>query len=276
MYVYKTTNLLNGKIYIGICKKSSTDSIKYLVSGKNFKKAVKEFGRDSFIKEIIVEDSDFMYKDLQRLEVFLIDIFDCRNPLIGYNISIGGDGNVGETNGMFGKTHSKESIERMLETRLINSKNNPNYGKMSEDVLLKFSEFISQRNKENPTLPNGHREETKIQISNTIKQMAKDGKLHKNHAKFTDERKEEYSEMFSGENNPMYGKKHTREAIDKLKEAIRLRFPPVNKIDRDGNIIKEYESITDVTLDGYRPDLVKKVLRGENKTHGGFYWEYPS
>jgi hypothetical protein len=60
----------------------------------------------------------------------------------------------------------------------------------------------------------------------------------------------------------------------KLKESIRLRFPPVNKIDTEGNIVKQYESITDVMLDGYRPDLVKKVLRGDNKLHGGYYWKY--
>jgi len=276
MYVYKTTNLINNKIYIGISKKASSENIRYLGSGKSFKKAVAKYGRDNFKKEIIIEDINFTYKDLQRLEVFLIDIFDARDNLIGYNISIGGDGNVGESNGMFGKTHSKETVAKILETRLHNSKDNSDYGKRSEDTSAKFSKFIIQRNITSPTLPNGHSEKSKLQISETLKQMAIEGNLHKNHAKFTEERKEEYSKKFSGENNPMFGKNHTSEAIDKLKEAIRLRFPPINKIDRDGEIIKEYESITDVALDGYRPDLVKKVLRGENKTHGGFYWEYPS
>lgn len=169
MYVYKTTNLINGKIYIGISRKDSSNSSKYLGSGKAFRRAVKEYGKNNFIKEVLLEDTEFMYPDLQRLEVFLIDLFDARDPTVGYNISKGGDGNVGETNGMFGK-------------------------------------------------------------------------------------------------------KHTPEAIDKLKQSIRLRFPPVNKLNIEGIVIKTYESITDVALDGYRPDLVKKVLKGENKLHGGFFW----
>jgi group I intron endonuclease len=274
MYVYKTTNLVNEKIYIGISKKSSVNSPRYLGSGKAFTRAVTKYGRENFVKEIMVEDSEFMYKDLQRLEIFLINLFNAQNPIIGYNISKGGDGNDGETNGMFGKTHSKESVEKLLNTRALNSQNNPDYGKMSEDTAKNFSEFMSQRNKDSPTLPNGHSAETISRISNTMKQLALEDKLHKNHVKFTEERKALYSEKFSGENNPFFGKEHTQETKDKIRENIRLRFPSVNKLDFENNILRTYESITDVTLDGYRPDLVKKVLKGENKSHGGFYWKY--
>lgn len=273
MYVYKTTNLINNKIYIGISKKTSIESTRYLGSGKAFKRAITKYGRGNFIKEIIIEDEDFTYKDLQRLEVFLIDIFDSRNPLIGYNISIGGDGNVGETNGMYHKNHTQETKDKISNTRFEKLQENPLYGKLDEEAKLKRSSFMSERNKISPTLPNGHSNETKNKISATILEKFKNGEIQRNYVPFTEERKEEYSVRFSGEDNPMFGKKHTQEAIDKLKESIRVRFPPVNKIDQEGNTIKEYESITDVTVDGYRPDLVKKVLKGENKLHGGFYWK---
>ncbi len=45
MYVYKTTNLINGKIYIGISKKKSKNSLLYLGSGKALKRAVSKYGR---------------------------------------------------------------------------------------------------------------------------------------------------------------------------------------------------------------------------------------
>lgn len=274
MYVYKTTNLINGLIYIGISKKHSINSLGYIGSGKKFQEAVKEFGKSNFSKEILVEDINFEYYDLQKLEIFLIDLFDARNPSVGYNLSHGGDGNCGEVNGMFNKNHTETTRKKISETRLVNLKTIPDYGKKSEESLIRFSEFIADRNKLYPTLPNGHSENTKKSISNTMKEKAIKGELHKNHAKFTEERKQEYSEMFSGELNPFYGKQHTEESKLKIREAIRLKFPPVNKVNDNGIIVKTYESITDVTEDEYRPDLVKKVLKGENKKHGGFYWEY--
>lgn len=272
MYVYKTTNLVNGKIYIGISRRASFNSVKYLGSGKAFRRAVKKYGKSNFIKEVLLEDPEFMYPDLQRLEVFLINIFNARSPDVGYNISRGGDGNVGETNGMFGKNHTCETKDKISKTRLLKLEEDPLYGKLDEVSKIKRSEFMSERNKLQPTLPNGHSEESKNKISETLTEKLRSGEIQRNYASFTEERKEQYSNMFSGENNPMFGKKHTTEAIDKLKESIRLRFPPVNKVTKEGVVVKTYESITDVTLDGYRPDLVKKVLKGENKLHGGFFW----
>lgn len=41
MYIYKTTNKINKKIYIGLCTKKSCKSIYYLGSGKILKKLLK-------------------------------------------------------------------------------------------------------------------------------------------------------------------------------------------------------------------------------------------
>lgn len=50
MIIYKTTNLINGKIYIG---KDKHNNSKYLGSGRRLIKAIQKYGRDFFLKEII-------------------------------------------------------------------------------------------------------------------------------------------------------------------------------------------------------------------------------
>lgn len=50
MVIYKTTNLVNGMIYIG---KKSQDYDTYLGSGLLLKRAIAKYGKDNFKKEII-------------------------------------------------------------------------------------------------------------------------------------------------------------------------------------------------------------------------------
>lgn len=88
-YIYKITNKINGKIYIGKRIGSSFDE-KYWGSGTRLKVAIKEFGQENFIREIIEWCST---KDiLCERERYWIKTLNSRNPDIGYNIKRGGDG----------------------------------------------------------------------------------------------------------------------------------------------------------------------------------------
>lgn len=51
-FVYKTTNVLNGKIYIGV---HSTDDLNdgYMGSGKAISTAIKKYGEENFTTEIL-------------------------------------------------------------------------------------------------------------------------------------------------------------------------------------------------------------------------------
>jgi group I intron endonuclease len=85
-FIYKTINLINGKIYIG---KATKNNKNYLGSGLKIVAAIKKYGRDSFRKEIIEECS----KDVTcTRERHWIQFYNSTNDTVGYNISSGGDG----------------------------------------------------------------------------------------------------------------------------------------------------------------------------------------
>lgn len=52
--IYKTTNIKNGKYYIGK-HQTENENDSYLGSGIALKKAIKKFGKNSFIKEILYD-----------------------------------------------------------------------------------------------------------------------------------------------------------------------------------------------------------------------------
>lgn len=52
-YVYKITNLVNGKFYIGKRKSACPESDTYMGSGKLITAAIKKYGRNNFVKVVI-------------------------------------------------------------------------------------------------------------------------------------------------------------------------------------------------------------------------------
>jgi len=160
MIIYKTTNLINGKIYIG---KAIDKSSGYLGSGKILKVAIKKYGRENFHKEIIDLAGDL--DEHREKEIFWIDFYKSRDPKIGYNITKGGEGFSGKHSeetrakiskisrrlaaepehckkismALKGKKHSEE--RKRNESLSHRGEKHPNYGKhLSEEHKRKISE----------------------------------------------------------------------------------------------------------------------------------------
>ncbi len=107
MIVYKTTNLINGKIYVG---KDEGRNPGYLGSGDILKKAIEKYGKENFKKEIL--EICNIQEQLCEREKFWIKKLDARNPEIGYNIMEGGQG-VGSF--WFGKKRPIEQNKKHSE-----------------------------------------------------------------------------------------------------------------------------------------------------------------
>jgi Mor family transcriptional regulator len=89
MYVYETTNLVNGKKYIGVSvTKNNSDN--YLGSGVLLKRAIKKYGVENFNKTIIKNFSS--EEEARNYERVLIDELDAINDKNYYNLVAGGFG----------------------------------------------------------------------------------------------------------------------------------------------------------------------------------------
>lgn len=88
-YVYKTTNLINQKVYIGKHQSNSFDPT-YLGSGKILKQAIRKNGKENFKVEILVKAES--EEELNILEKKYISIYKQEYGQDCYNLAAGGEG----------------------------------------------------------------------------------------------------------------------------------------------------------------------------------------
>jgi hypothetical protein len=103
--IYQITNKLNGKTYIG---KHQTKNINdgYFGSGIALKEAIKKYGKENFIKEILFVFETETEMNAKERELITEEFVNRRDT---YNLGIGGEGGPH----FKGKTHSKETINKI-------------------------------------------------------------------------------------------------------------------------------------------------------------------
>lgn len=181
MVIYITTNLINGKQYIG---KDTRNNPNYLGSGTLLKRAIQKYGKETFKKEII--EVCHSKNELIEREEYWLNYYDAgRNPNFYnmHNYSSGGIGISGEKNHMFGKPQSEQWKKKMRE-RMIGEKN-PMYkkgylffGEKNHFYGKKHSTKTIEKIKEKRKLQ-VFSEESKRKMSETSKERAHRGE--KNH-----------------------------------------------------------------------------------------------
>jgi len=98
-FIYKTTNLVNEKYYIGM---HSTDNLNdgYLGSGDKLRRSIKKYGKDNFKLEIIEMLPDRIF--LKQREKELVNEELLKDPMC-MNLKLGGEGGGRIWNELHGK-----------------------------------------------------------------------------------------------------------------------------------------------------------------------------
>lgn len=222
-FVYLTTNIVNGKIYVGqheIKDLKFNDS--YIGSGgRRFKNALNKYGRKSFQRKIL--KVCFSINQLNGYETYFIKKLRATDPKIGYNQ-------------LPGPTHllnpSKLPDVKKIKSQKLSGKNNPMYGRRGElhpnYGKKRTSEQIAKiSGKNNPmfgkTSPFKGKhlsEEAKRILSEKAKTRLKNKQNHPMYGKhLSEEARRKISEINRGENNYWYGKSHSEETITKMKQS---------------------------------------------------------
>jgi len=172
-YVYKITNKINGKCYVGKRKHLTPHNDSYMGSGKLIKNAIEKYGKDNFTKEII---EIFETNDLAaKLEASIVTK-EFINSGMSYNMHEGGHGGFAHLN-----DGSREHRERSKRAALKSSGNkHPNWGihrfqkgmPGNKELSIKANKIKKQKMEQNP--------EKYIETYNKISQYQKNNNSMKN------------------------------------------------------------------------------------------------
>lgn len=117
MYIYKITNNLNGKSYIGLKTKTVEESEDYYGSGKLINQAINKYGKENFTKEIL-ERNISSYDILNDQEIYWIKRVNTFNK--GYNLTKGGQGNLGRATSEETRAKLSEAANKQHKTPVSN------------------------------------------------------------------------------------------------------------------------------------------------------------
>lgn len=207
MIVYKITNNVNGKLYIGqTVSKMSTRWSQHVSAAVNnrsnsvFALAIAKHGKESFTVEII--HTCVSIEEMNELEIKTIADLNTLSPK-GYNLDSGGkncrmhestkeklsEARKGKKRGKFTAEHRKKISDALKAAGIRPS--------LTPDVLAKRA--LSAKGDGNGMYGRKHSEESKVAMS-----------VKKRGTK-------------TGSSNPFFGKKHSPETIEKIKFARRNR-----------------------------------------------------
>lgn len=113
-YIYKITNIVNNKLYIGQTRKTIEERFQMHIkkakqhTNRYLYDAMNKYGYDNFIPSEIEECDDSL---LDEREIYWIAYYNTTNKQYGYNMTIGGGGGDTWTN----NSHKEETSRKISE-----------------------------------------------------------------------------------------------------------------------------------------------------------------
>lgn len=179
--IYQITNKINGNIYIGAHKTNNLND-GYMSSSDIIKKAIKKYGKENFVKEILYfceSEYDMFTKEAEIVN----EEFICRKDT--YNLKIGGIGGFNHYNGT--EQHKKSA------------------SKGGKIAAQKTNAFIKEQKNNNTEWWQNRLKSIKEENRKKAEMGLCDG--WKNYSeKEREERREKISQMQKGSGNSQYGK----------------------------------------------------------------------
>ena len=282
MVIYKTTNLINGKFYIG---KDKHNNPNYLGSGKILNQAISKYGKANFKKEILEECEDYNVW-LGREKYWIKELSATTH---GYNIAEGGLGGdtisnhprkyeigkkhsewMEENNPTRGRVRTKDEIDMWRQTygdKSVGS-NNSMFGKTHSTETKQLQSEIRKDWHHNLSIEERELINKKISEANKGKDGYWLGKTNDKHSEWMKE------------NNPFKGKTHTVEVREMLSK---INSKPKSE-EHKNNISKNSPNNKTCVIDGvsYRSvaeaarqlNLSENTVRGRVKNKNFKNWDY--
>jgi group I intron endonuclease len=186
MVIYITTNMINGRKYLG---KDTKNDPNYLGSGVILKRAIKKYGKQNFKKEII--ESCTNQDELGVREAYWLNYYDAGNNKMFYNWHNHSTGSPrGKKHPNYKKPLSEYARKKLSEF---------NSGKfLSEETRRKMSE--SQIGKKNHMFGKTHSDDARLKLRNANlgEKNPMFGKLHPDGVRSKMGRSNESNSQFKG------------------------------------------------------------------------------
>jgi hypothetical protein len=257
MIVYCTTNIINGKKYIG---SDSNNNPKYLGSGVYIKKAIKKYGRENFVKVIINEVNNL--EIMKELEEYWIEYFNAYESLMFYNATIHSAGvthfpkdkiiNISQANkgNQYHLGHKQTSYQKE-QTRKTN------LGLKRSEEFKDLARARAMGNKY--ALGNIFSDEVKKKIS----------KAKTNHPCYNNEWKNKISKSRQGQ--PI-----SEETKQKMRKPRPQCNRPIHQYSLSGDFIKEWNNTKEFALSVGKKQatMIIDVCKGRLHQAYNFIWKY--
>lgn len=293
-YIYKITNLVNGKTYVGQYTGVKIPFKYYMGGGTVLRQAIKKYGKANFKKEIIIE-GEFNKELLNSMEIHYIQLYSPALTANSYNLDKGGSS---------GSVMIKPVLQYTLDGQFIKMWNSAEEASIATNTYI--TNIISSANDTNISannflwLYNEENLQKKLQRLYNFKNGLSKENVHKHNIYIYDNNEWKIfkgtvkaAEFLGGNHAQVLRCINTEKGyhwykgilvsnrlLETIPESEYLKRKPIvhkkiNQYTLDGILIKTWEDKQElINAFNGKTSGIYKACSGGNKTGYGFIWQY--